>query len=703
MTDVDAPLEIDARVGAYRICGVLGEGAMGRVYLAQDTVLGRRVALKLIRREVMQAGGVARFLEEARATASFNHPHIVTLHAFGEHEGRPYLALEHVDGESLRRRLADGPVSVGEALRCARSIAEAIAEAHRHGLVHADLKPENVVVARDGRVRVLDFGLAKLIGDAPAATSGTPAYMAPERWRGTPPTGAIDVWAIGVILHELITGARPYTDTALARLAFQRQPPVELPEAPWASVVRDCLAYAPQERPAASGLAARLAAQAEARAAVIDRERSPFPGLAVFGRDDADGYFGRAAELDAAVEQLRTHPLVPILGPSGIGKSSFVHAAVVPRLASSGKWTVVSLRPGPAPFAALASAVAASAETLREHPASLSLALRGLAERDGGRVLLVVDQFEEAFTLAGADARAFCECLAGAALVEERWRIVATVRDDFFGHLTSSPAMRPHLGAVLPLAPMSAADLRAAVTGPLARAGYDVDAPELVGRIVADVEGRPGSLPLLQFACASLWERRDADARRILSREFDAIGGASGALAAHAERLIAELTTDQVRLARALLLSLFGRDGTRRPRLRTELLDGLPAGAEAVLDRLLERRLVVAARDAELDVARVEIAHEALATTWPTLARWIGETDEQRAFVTELEQAATRWERLGRSDAETWTGTAITEAERKLDAWNVMLPSLHRAVLAAGTVLATRARRRRRWLVGGLI
>src|SRR5262249_2074864 len=157
---------------------------------------------------VMQGDAVERFLEEARATASFNHPHIVTLHAVGEHDGQPYLALEYLDGESLRTRLTTGPLPARAALRCARAVAEAIAEAHRRGLVHADLKPENIVIPRDGRVRVVDFGLAKLAGGTPNSGSGTPAYMAPERWRGAPPTGAIDVWAFGIMLHELITGRR---------------------------------------------------------------------------------------------------------------------------------------------------------------------------------------------------------------------------------------------------------------------------------------------------------------------------------------------------------------------------------------------------------------------------------------------------------------------------------------------------------------
>jgi len=139
-------------------------------------------------------------------------------------------------------------------------VTEAIAEAHRRGLVHADLKPENVVIPRDGRVRVVDFGVAKLVGGSAQAASGTPAYMAPERWHGVPPTGAIDVWAIGVMLHELITGRHPIGDAMLLHLAFAvdtLELPA-LPAEPWARLVRDCLALDPAARPTAEALLRRL-------------------------------------------------------------------------------------------------------------------------------------------------------------------------------------------------------------------------------------------------------------------------------------------------------------------------------------------------------------------------------------------------------------------------------------------------------------
>jgi len=253
-------LPSDTEVGGFRIKRLLGEGAMGQVYLAQDLKLGRRVALKIGKRGASGRDDLQRLLGEARATASLSHPHIVTIHAIGEHEGRPFLALEYIDGESLRARLESGPVPEREALRIMRAVAEGVADAHGHNLVHADLKPENIVIPRDGRVRIVDFGLARLFGTDAGSASGTPAYMAPERWIGAAPTGAMDVWALGVLICELIIGSRPYAATDVAKSCYGGAPlaPPALPDAAWAQVTRDCLAQDPEKRPSAADVARRL-------------------------------------------------------------------------------------------------------------------------------------------------------------------------------------------------------------------------------------------------------------------------------------------------------------------------------------------------------------------------------------------------------------------------------------------------------------
>lgn len=695
-------LSPDARVGDYRIKALIGEGAMGEVYLAQDLVLGRRVALKLVRSEGLAAGVVERFLEEARATATFAHPHIVTLYAVGSHEGRPYLALEFLDGESLRARLAQGPLPERDALRTMRAIAEAVAEAHERGIVHADLKPENVMVPRDGRLRVVDFGLARLAGTTVTAASGTPSYMAPERWTGAAPDGAIDVWSLGVMLHELCTGARPWTDAELGRMAFSKDdPPLPPRDDAWAPLVRDCLRRGPTARPGAAQVVQRLTGLLEPVAVVEGEVACPFPGLVAFGRGDAAHYFGRVSELDHVVEALRRAPLIPIAGPSGVGKSSFVTAAVAPRLEESGAWTTVRCRPGATPFASLAAALDyGDAAELRAEPTRVALALAACAQRAKRRVLLVVDQFEECFTLAGDEGVALCAALAEAARADEPWRVVLTVRDDFLARLASVPAVRRHLGALVMLTPMTLTDLRAAVRGPLANVGYTTDTEALLGRIAGDVAHQPASLALLQFACRALWERRDVTGRRLLTSEYAAIGGASGALATHAERVLGELTLAQVRQVRSVFLDLVAADGTRRPRPRRVLEDGHLGEVGAVIDALVDRRLLVSSRQLDDDEPLIEIAHEALATAWPRLGRWLDETHEERLLLAEVEQAATLWSQRGQRDEETWTGPALTETLRKVESWAVLLPSESRRFLIAGKTRSDRRRRVRRWVTG---
>jgi WD40 repeat protein len=249
---------------------------MGEVYLAHDTKLDRAVALKLISPELVASKEAhERFLLEARATARFSHPNIVSIHSIGEHAERPYLALEYLQGQSLRARLDRGPLSLGRSLRIGRAIASALAEAHRHQVFHRDLKPQNVMLSEgEQRVRVLDFGLAKMIapeGDpmvslSDAGIRGTPGYMAPEQWRGSNVGAPADVWALGVILYEMVAGDRPYRETTPISYALRVCEPTPSPSLPadapvpkeLRSLVDACLAKDPEARPSAEDATARL-------------------------------------------------------------------------------------------------------------------------------------------------------------------------------------------------------------------------------------------------------------------------------------------------------------------------------------------------------------------------------------------------------------------------------------------------------------
>jgi TOMM system kinase/cyclase fusion protein len=206
---------IGQTVGHYRVLERLGEGGMGVVYKAEDLHLQRVVALKFIRpgRE-QKADSVVRFRREARAAAALNHPNIVTIYEIGEHEGRIYIAMEFVAGRSLAHLLARGPLPLPRALDLIAQVGDALGKAHQKGVVHRDIKPENVLVDEDGRVKILDFGLAKLLGAASTTETGTAlgtlAYMPPEQAQGRPTDHRADIWAMAVMLYEMITGARPF-------------------------------------------------------------------------------------------------------------------------------------------------------------------------------------------------------------------------------------------------------------------------------------------------------------------------------------------------------------------------------------------------------------------------------------------------------------------------------------------------------------
>jgi tetratricopeptide (TPR) repeat protein len=267
----------------YRIGDVLGRGGMGVVYRAEDTRLGRTVAVKVLpEARADDEERRRRFLREARSAASVTHPNIVTVHEVGEHEGRIFLVMELVAGETLSARIARGRLALPEAMRIARGIARGVARAHANGVIHRDLKPSNVMVDADGEPKVLDFGLAKSRGRDDAASThatseglvlGTPQYMSPEQARGEAVDVRTDVFSLGLIVYEMLAGKPPFaaasTSDVIAAILRDRHEPLGkiAPDLPATidAIVDRCLAKAPLERYANAGeLLAALEGSSEA-------------------------------------------------------------------------------------------------------------------------------------------------------------------------------------------------------------------------------------------------------------------------------------------------------------------------------------------------------------------------------------------------------------------------------------------------------
>ncbi|MHC4244496.1 MAG: serine/threonine protein kinase, partial [Planctomycetota bacterium] len=227
------------KIGSFEIGEMIGRGGMGVVYLARDTKLDRSVAIKSMPVELVGDSTVRmRFKREARLLASLNHPNIAVIHDIIEQDtGSGYLVLEYVPGQSLAERIARKPLKLEEALSIAQQIAEALLGAYEQGVTHRDIKPGNIKIAPDGRIKVLDFGLAKTSGTQnenpdiiitkPGRIVGTPAYMSPEQARGNPTDHRTDIWSFGCVMYEMLTGHLPFegktaTDT-VARI-IERQP-----------------------------------------------------------------------------------------------------------------------------------------------------------------------------------------------------------------------------------------------------------------------------------------------------------------------------------------------------------------------------------------------------------------------------------------------------------------------------------------------
>ncbi|MDQ3980583.1 MAG: TIR domain-containing protein [Actinomycetota bacterium] len=408
----------------------------------------------------------------------------------------------------------------------------------------------------------------------------------------------------------------------------------------------------------------------------------PYPGMTPFSEESSDLFFGREEEIEQILQRLRLERFMTVIGPSGSGKSSLVAAGLVPALRESrlfgpGEWVVRRIRPGDRPRAALKVALDSDAE---DPVVALTTLLS--SSPDGSRLLLIVDQLEELFTVAAEGSEEFQECLNRLAEAPHCY-VVATLRADFYPELMTSrlwPLVSAHRFEVLPL---EDEQLREAIVRPAEEVGVYIEGP-LVERLLADAAGEPGLLPLVQETMVCLWEKLE---RRLLPlRAYEALvlphkayaemRGLHVALARQADATLSQLSPSRQALARRIFLRLVqfgeGRSDVRRQQRESALRTaGDDAGEfDAVLEHLASRRLVTLTGDDESGGGerRVDLAHETLILGWPTFRTWLDERREGEQTRRRLAAKASEWVRLGHGDGGLLDQVELLEAERWLEA-----------------------------------
>ena len=404
-----------------------------------------------------------------------------------------------------------------------------------------------------------------------------------------------------------------------------------------------------------------------------------------------------------------------MIGPSGAGKTSFVRAGVAAGRPEG--WAAIVSTPGTAPLRSLGQALgpelSGDPEALRklagfEDPET-AFELLSRWRRKHDDALVVVDQFEELFTLNAAETQAQFASLLGRLAGEADIRVLLSLRDDFLMRCHEHPALGPVFGELTPLGPMTREGLRRALVEPALKQGYRFEDDALVEEMVGAVEGARAALPLLAFAVSRLWERRDREKKLLTRDAYREIGGVEGALAQHAEATYERIGSEREGIVREIFRNLTTAQGTRAVLDREELLSALPdrAAGEQVLQQLVDARLLTSYEteggDGEPSRHRVEIVHESLLKAWPRLVRWQTQDADGAQLRDQLRQAAHLWEERGKTEDLLWTGASFLDYRAWRERYPGGLSAVEEDFAKSMASVADRKRRRRRIAVAAIV
>ena len=556
-------------IRGYELRELIGKGGFAAVYRAFQPTVEREVAIKIIlAKYANDPGFVRRFETEAQLIARLEHLHIVPLYDYWREPNNAYLVMRWLRGGNLFKSIQkEGPWELPRAAHLIEQIASALATAHRNGIIHRDLSPANILLDEDNNAFLADFGIAKDIVEDHTKDErlyGSPAYMAPEQIKSEEISARTDIYSLGIVVYQLLTGHTPFeapnVPGLLEKQLYEPVPPLQVHRAdlPYDlnTVIIKAMAKEPGGRyPDAMSLAADFSeivhatgrhagtAAGPAPVAMDDVISSqtlglgtlvlaasiapvnPYKGLRPFDEADASDFFGRDALVDHLIESVSGSRFLAVVGPSGSGKSSVVKAGLLPALRKgalpgSDKWFVTKMMPGANPFEELRSALLSVAfdpsttlfGTLRQNERGLYNTVMQMLPDDQAELVLVIDQFEELFTLVDneEDRTRFLDSIRFAvSQPKTRLRVIVTLRADFYDrpllYADFGQLIREHTEVVLPL---SSFELQEAIAGPAERVGMTLQSG-LVAAVISDVNEQPGALPLLQYALTELFERRE--------------------------------------------------------------------------------------------------------------------------------------------------------------------------------------------------
>ncbi|NDJ77885.1 MAG: protein kinase [Chloroflexi bacterium] len=679
-------------IKGYQLRKRIGAGSLGIVYLAHQPAIDREVAIKVILpQHANHPDFIRRFEMEARLVARLENPHIVPLYDYWREADLACLVMRYLRGGSLEDRLQGDGHDLAAVGGIMHQVTGALAVAHQNGIVHCDLKPANILFDTNDNAYLTDFSIAHPASESSPSVReesagsqmlGSPMYMAPEQIRGGTLLPQTDVYALGVILYEMLVGESPFPGMSVMAvfskhlnfpLPLAREKVPELPPA-LDDLIQHATAKKPDQRPPDAAHFARLLEQALGEDAAVRvpppiSVDNPYKGLRPFEEADAGNFFGRenlVAQLvhRLAADEAQTRFLI-LVGPSGSGKSSVVKAGLIPALRKgalpwSGRAFYVEMFPSVHPLKELESALLRVAvdppdelgDLLGADERGFARVVERILPADGSELFLNIDQFEELFTLVEDETERtfFLRCLHHAVTAEDsRLRVVVSLRADFYDRPLSYPGfaelVRNNMETVLPL---SEEELQRAITHPAQRAGI-VFEPGLVEEIMAEVSQQPGVLPLMQYTLTELCERRQGNT--LTTGAYREIGGISGSVTKRADELYLDLNENGRETTRQLFLRLItlgeGGQDTRRRVLRTEL-EAISPSSGIILANFGAYRLLSFDRDPETRGPTVEVAHEALIHTWGRLRDWLAASREMVRLVRQLTQVSTEWQRSGR-------------------------------------------------------